>query len=129
MKSIFAPRALTPERAEVVRKVIVAALEAVNPARAVEAVLRLEEDCLWAGNQAYPLASTRRVLLAGVGKAAAAMGQGVMQRLGAQIEAGVLICKHLPQPGEENFPTYIRCLPGNHPVPGEDSQESTRQLA
>ena len=125
----FAPRALSSEHTMLVSHVMYAALNAVDPTRAVEAVLKLEDNILWVGDRQYRLDNYAHILLVGVGKAAPAMGRGVVNRLGSRIEKGLLICKHLPAPDDAPFPPQIHCLQGNHPVPAQDSLNSAGQLA
>ena len=56
-----------------VTRILAAALEAVDPAAAVEQHLRREGDLLHVGNQTYDLTSYERVLLVGAGKAGVPM--------------------------------------------------------
>jgi len=125
----FKPAALTSERADVVKKVMDAALGAVDPAQAVALNMHLQNDLLYVADTPYTLSEYAQIIAVGVGKAAPAMARGLLNVLGERVKNGVLICKHLPPMQDSLFPKGIVCLPGDHPVPGQDSLKSALQLA
>ncbi len=64
-----------------------AAVDAVRSDRLVRENLRVEGERLMVGNEALPLASIRRIVVVGAGKAGAGMAAGVEQALGPRLLA------------------------------------------
>lgn len=120
---------LTPQQSGIINRVLTAALEAVDPRLAVQHALVLQDQKLILSNgQSIDLFETRRIRLVGVGKAAQAMAQGVLDQLGERITEGLIITKHRLG-SEVPLPERIRVLLGGHPVPSEESVQSTLALA
>jgi len=109
------PGALRREHLERIR---IAALDAVEPARAVARFLARDGDVLRAGEARLPLASRASVRLVAAGKAATAMTESAAPVLGERLERGVLVTKrgHL---GGRSIPPAVRRLEAGHPVPDE----------
>lgn len=78
---------------EVVKRVLFAALRAVDPATAVARFLEREGDLLFAGGRSYDLSRYRRVFIVGAGKAAAPMTKAAARILGDRLSGGLIICK------------------------------------
>ena len=118
-----------------------ASLVAVDPRALVSRCLKLEGDVLRvrAGGVSrgvsgdvsrdvfcdYDLSTFSRVLVLGLGKAAAAMAQAVEDVLGSRITAGLIAVK----PGHEAALGHIRQVPGGHPIPDESSVRAAALLA
>lgn len=101
------------------------ALRALDPYLLVRDNLRLEKERLyWGSNFLVDLKDYRRVLLAGLGKAAPLMAQGVLDVLGETVQAGLIVSHHFPS----SLPKKIRTLRGSHPIPDEKSLEAGKAL-
>ena len=70
-----------------------AALNAVDPRKAIRNVLTLRGDMLHVGDGEYPLVRRDRLVVVGAGKAGATMAQAVEEILGDRIDAGLVITK------------------------------------
>ena len=103
------------------------ALEAVSPGRVIREHVAREGASLRIGDETYPLAG-RRVLLLGAGKASAAMAQELETILGDALTAGVVVTRY-----DYSVPTKrVRVYEGGHPLPdanGAAGAEAVRVLA
>lgn len=104
-----------------------AALQAVDPRRAVEQYLQRIGQTLTVAGQGYSLAEYRRVFLVGVGKASVAMAQAVAAILGDSLYKGVIITKNLPEEMPSELGRVEVCR-GSHPIPTEESLRSTQRV-
>ena len=95
------------------QNILAAALEAVDPYKAVRAALEAP-DAPTRG----ALAAARRVVVVALGKAACPMARAARDVLGERISRGVIVTKagHAPAP-----PEGFRIVIGGHPVPDEGS--------
>jgi glycerate 2-kinase len=118
---------LSPEQAETIRRVLGAALQAVDPRQAVVRSLVIDGDLLKAAGQTVDLRDYQRIRLVGVGKAVVAMAQGAVDVLGGLARDGLLIAKHRPEDAAR-LPDRIAVRLGGHPVPSSDSVTSTQEL-
>ena len=89
-----------------------AALAAVDPARALRALLRLEGNTLFIGDAAVALGD-RRVFVLGAGKATIGMAALLDELLGARIADGAVVVKH----GQGRTLRHIEVIEAAHPVP------------
>jgi glycerate 2-kinase len=108
------------------RRVLGAALAAVEPRRAVRAALRLEAGALVVGGRRYSLAGVRRVLVVGAGKAAAPMAAAVEDVLpgNAPTVEGLVIV-----PYGQSAPTRsVRVAEAAHPIPDQAGAAAARAL-
>lgn len=111
-------------RREAGRQIFAAALAAAEPAAAVRAHLRRDGERLLAGDAIYDLSRFQRVLIAGAGKAGAAMSAAVVELLGDRIADGVVVVKEghaAPVPG-------VRVYEAGHPTPDAAGVAATREL-
>ena len=99
-------------------RIRVAAVAAVEPARAVARFLSRDGDLLRAGEASVPLAAGASVRLVAAGKAAAAMAAAAAQVLGGRLERGVLVTKRGHLAGHA-LPSSIETLEAGHPVPDD----------
>jgi len=118
-----------------VARILAAGVQAVEPGEAVRRCLRREGAHLSVAGRDYDLAGFRRVFVLGIGKASAAMAEAVQAAIGAEMEGGVVITKHLPQKGKQktkkakiktknvssNGPGRVEFVEGGHPLPDERS--------
>ncbi len=82
-----------PERRGRIVRVLEAALAAVDPAAATQAVLARNGDLLTVAGTRYDLNRYRRLIVLGAGKAGAPMTQAVEAVLGDRIHAGLVVVK------------------------------------
>lgn len=103
-----------------------AAVDAAQPARAIERHLRIERGVLHAGARRYRLDRYRRVFITGCGKATASLAAAVEKLLGARrIEGGVIVVKD-----EHTAPLKrIEIVESSHPVPDERGVMGARRVA
>lgn len=104
-------------------RIRVAALAAVEPARAVARLLSLEDGVLRAGDARVPLAGDASVRVVAAGKAAAAMTEAAAAAIGDRLERGVLVTKH-GHLGGRTLPPGVRSFEAGHPVPDETGREA-----
>ncbi len=116
------------ERHEQISAVVYAALQAADPAAAVQRSVRRDGNLLFVGQTSYDLDAARRVLVIGVGKAVLAMAAGMAAVLGDRLDGGLLISKHALGQEDPSLPSSLTVIVGEHPVPGEGSLEATRAL-
>jgi len=103
-----------------------AALGAVNPARAVARVLRLDGPTLRVGEWACDLSPARRLIVVGAGKASAGMAAAAEALLGEHIAAGWVNVPHGYEPAHPS--QRITVHPAGHPIPDEASLEGTQRI-
>ncbi len=122
---------------EVVQRILATALEAVEPAAAVERHLRREGDTLLLGERSYDLNEYRRVRVIGAGKAGAPMARAAARILGERLEGGVVVVKEgytgwtgLAQEADSaaSLPAGIDLLEAGHPIPDERSLAAGRRV-
>lgn len=116
------------------RRLLNAALHAIDPAAAVQRVLQRSGDLLTVGSQSYNLADYMRVLVVGAGKAGIPMTQGVASVLRDVLFDGLVVVK---DEGNNSFARLhavlqdcapVALVPASHPIPDERSLAATRSL-
>lgn len=112
------------EHREQVLAICNAALEAVNPTRAVKTHVTLKGDILLIGRRRYDLRGYRRILVVGAGKASAAMAVALEDVLGDRISAGAVNVKY----GYTAPTRYISICEAGHPIPDEAGLKGTRHI-
>ncbi len=112
---------------ERVRRILQAALDAVEPGAAVRRALRREGDTLLAGERAWDLRAIRRVYLVAAGKASIPMAQAAAALLGERLYAGAVITRR-GQALPDVLPEPLRLFEASHPVPAADGVRATRQV-
>lgn len=111
---------------EVVLHVINAALEAVDPEKAVLNCVTLRNHEIIIGDITHDLNKVKNIFVVGAGKGAAAMTKGVHRLLGDRLTGGLVIVKHLD---DSVAPIdNVKFILGDHPVPGTKSVKSSREL-
>lgn len=102
-----------------------AALDAVDPARAVQRALKRDGNTLIINGHAYTIAPPSRLFIVGMGKAAARMAAAVHTIAGDLITQGCVITKY----GHTNAETgRIRVYEAAHPVPDEAGVAATHAM-
>jgi glycerate 2-kinase len=112
-------------RGAAVARVLAATLRAVDPAVAVQNMLRRDSTGIWVADQVYPLLATRRVVVLAIGKAGAPMLRAASNILGDCVTQTLAVVKegHSEQLSN-NFPT----IEAGHPVPDSRSMAAAIQV-
>jgi glycerate 2-kinase len=117
---------------DVVKRVLLAALRAVDPAIAVAQHLTREGDLLIVNGRTYDLRLFKRVWLVAAGKAGAPMAHAAARILGGFLSGGVVIVKNY-QDGDENssepIPARVILYEAGHPVPDQRGVDATQQIS
>ena len=114
-----------------IRRVLGAALQAVEPGAAVRRWMARKENTLYLAEYEYPLHRYRRVLLVGVGKAAVPMATAAAEILGAYFSEGILLTKegyanNLTGP---NDLSGLMIMEAGHPIPDERGVKGARYIS
>jgi hydroxypyruvate reductase len=104
------------------------ALEAVEPAAAVDRHLQRTGDWLTAGEKRYNLSRIKRILIVGAGKASEPMARAVVGILGDAFTSGIVIVKEGWHQADDTLPPGLRVLEASHPIPDERGVQATREV-
>lgn len=102
-----------------------AALRAVDPVAAVGRALSREGDRLRVGERVYDLRRTRRVVVVGLGKAAAQMTRAVEEIFADRVEAGLAVTAD----GCAVPTTRVEVVEAGHPVPDARGLAAAHRIA
>ncbi|MFH1524552.1 MAG: glycerate kinase [Chloroflexota bacterium] len=105
------------QQGQSIARILAAAVNAVEPGKAVGRFVQRDGDTLTVSDRAYDLSAFRRVVLLGIGKAAVSMSAALAEILGNHLSEGLVIKKHAPI----ILHPPLTIIQGNHPVPGDDS--------
>ena len=108
--SILTPNPTTRQR---ITAVLEAALVAVDPVQATQAVVQRQGDTLTVAGQSYALDRFQRILVVGAGKAGAPMAQAIEAVLGDRIRDGLVVVKT----GHSAPTEKIEVVEASHPRP------------
>ena len=97
------------------RKIFMAGVERVEPARAVKSFVHLEDDTLTVNMREYDLNQIENIYTVGAGKAAAPMALAVEQILGNRLNEGLINTKY----GHGLPLNRIKLKEAGHPLPDE----------
>lgn len=104
--------------------ILQAALDAVNPARAVAAALTRAGDTLAIAGETLPLRDFNHIYVVGAGKAAVPMTQAVEEILGDRVTAGLVVTKT-----DHGGPTArVEVREAGHPVPTQAGVDAGRDI-
>ncbi len=124
-------------RGEAVKRILAAAIGAVDPRNAVKRYLVKTAESIRVGQKTYPLAEIERVLVAGFGKASIPMAQACAEILGERLSAGIVISKSegkskkLEVGSEQSvagLPSSVKILSASHPVPDERGAAAAQEI-
>jgi glycerate 2-kinase len=101
-----------------------AALQAVDPYRAVTRVLRSTGRTLDIGGTLYDRTSFDRIIVLGAGKATARMAEAVEKTVGKSIAGGLIIVKY----GHRGNLSIIEQIEAGHPIPDEAGMRGTARI-
>ncbi|WP_461209476.1 glycerate kinase type-2 family protein [Desulfocurvus sp. DL9XJH121] len=99
-------------------------LEAVSPAPALHAALKIEGDVLTVDGRRYDLARYDRVFVLGAGKASAAMAETMESILGPRLHRGLVATKY----GHGVPLRATEIMESGHPVPDEAGHRAARAI-
>jgi glycerate 2-kinase len=117
---------MTPA-ARVAERIWRAALDAVDPYRAVQRAVSVDGDTLRVGGAVFDLPG-RRIRIVGGGKAAVPMTEALVDLLGDRIDSGLVIAKR--GHGEDRVALgKIAIRAGGHPLPDADGVSAVREIA
>lgn len=110
---------------QVIRRWFDAALETVEPQRAVASSLALDHDMLRVGGEAIPLTPDGRVIVIAIGKAASGMASGARDVLRSRIDRGIVLTKygHARDAGDG-----FEVFEASHPAPDQAGLDATRRI-
>ncbi len=108
-------------------RLVRAALDAVDPVRAVHEAVQREGNLLRVGTAAYDLGDYEHVYLIGGGKAGAPMAQAMAEILGPVLTGGWVNVKegHL---AEGDLPPGLVIYEAGHPIPDERGQRGAAEV-
>jgi len=104
--------------------ILAAALQAADPAQALQRHVRRDGDRLQVDGQSYDLAQCDEVRLIAVGKAAAPMASAALALMGDRVSRAVVVTKYGHLAGHvwpANTPRDFALIESAHPVPDENS--------
>ncbi len=119
---------LNSPHSQAVNPILRAALESVDPYQCTLQNTVVKERELRIGKVQYHLEDFDNIYLIGTGKAILPMALAVGDRLSNRIKGGVLIGKYDNPELQRKLVPGIRYCIGGHPIPSQQSLESTRSL-
>jgi glycerate 2-kinase len=112
------------EPREILTKIFMAGLRAVDPEEAVRRHVELVGNRLRAGGHFYPLDRFDRIIVIGAGKGTAPMARALEDILGERLTRGSIIVKY----GHGLPLQKIRVLEAGHPVPDQAGLDATQGM-
>lgn len=129
MMTVFDPAVLKTgqarERREQALAVLSAALEAVDPVKAIRRQVSLSDQTLGIGERTYDLGRYRHIYVIGGGKASGSMAQAIEQVLGQQVTDGLVNVKY----GYGAETEIVHVNEAGHPLPDAAGLAGTKQMA
>ncbi len=110
-----------------VQRILAAALQAADPAAAVETHLKRRALRLEVAGRDYNLDAYRRVFLVGAGKAGAPMTRAAASILGDRLTQGVVVVKE-GYLGSDDLPGQVSILEAGHPIPDERGVQGGQRI-
>jgi len=110
-----------------IARILAAAIDAVDPDKAVANCLKQDKNHLQVGGQSYDLNRVQRVFLIGFGKASLPMGQAAEKIIGDRLTQGVLISKTHPSKFTIRH-SSLTIVEASHPVPDERGVEGAQHI-
>jgi glycerate 2-kinase len=116
-------------RGETIARILSAALDAVDPAAAVNRFLRREGNLLDANGRTYDLDLCRHIYLVGAGKAGAPMARAAASIIGDKLTCGRVVVKegYADLEGEPADPR-VEIMQAGHPLPDERGVAACRRI-
>jgi glycerate 2-kinase len=108
----------------IAREIIRDGLNAVDPIILIRDQIRYEPDTLTVKGTTFDLSVYRHIHLIGAGKASYNQYKGIKRLLGKRLFGGVIVSPDTCSPSGRR----VRCMNGNHPVPGPDSYQAGKAV-
>ena len=108
----------------VLRGLLRAGLKAVDPAEAVRRSVRRRGPLLQVGAVTYDLRRYERIMVAGAGKATAAMAAELERILGDRLQSGVVVVPH----GHRTALQITEALEAGHPLPDQAGLRAAQRV-
>ena len=112
-------------RSKDMNRILIGALDSVDPNQCIKRVLKIKGSSLIIKDQEIDLQKVNRIFVIGVGKAVLPMALAATGVLGELISEGTLISKHEDSEIQSKLNSHIKVLIGSHPVPSENSVKAT----
>lgn len=110
-------------------QVMTAALEAVDPSKAVSAHLHRDGNRLFVAGRSYDLAAYKRVYLFGAGKAGVPMARAAREVIGRSLAGGLVIVKDGYAGDTADLEAWgVEIVEAGHPIPDQRGQESAVRM-
>jgi glycerate 2-kinase len=109
---------------EMLTRIFMAGLKAVDPEEAVRRHVELVGSRLRVGEHFYPLDRFERIIVIGAGKGTAPMAKALEDILGERLSSGLIIVKY----GHGLPLQKIRVLEAGHPVPDQTGLDATQGM-
>ena len=111
-----------------IKRILSAALEAANPQKAVQKVLKKEKNLLKIKEQSYPLDDIDNIYLIAFGKAAPAMASAARTILGNVLSGGIVVSKYPIKEKTSEVFSHLNFHLAAHPVPDERSLAAGEEI-
>ena len=109
---------------EVVQRILASAIQAVEPATAIQNYVLRQDNILTVDGQNYDLSLFDNLYLIAIGKASQAMSESLASILGEKLSQAFVVPKQLFSSADGRF----HIIAGGHPVPNENSELAGRML-
>ena len=115
------------DRGETIQIILQAALQAVDPAEAVNRHMQIKDNKLTISGFSYDLDKIQRIRLVGAGKAGFPMTLAASKILGKRLNEGIVIVKegYMGDPAQS---PEIMFVEAGHPIPDERGVSGTRRI-
>lgn len=110
------------------RKILNAAIQAVDPYRCVLNTIRVDNNQLIIEDQQISLDEFARIFTIGFGKSAVLMAKGLIDIFGPRLDSAFVITKDKKFLAANGYHNKLIVKLGGHPVPSEDSIDGTKAL-
>ena len=110
-------------------KIMTSALDAVDPYEATQRHLERQGNRLDLNGASFNLAQYQQVYLVGAGKAGVPMARAVVECLGEQVKAGLVIVKDGYAPDDDDLTAAgVEIVEAGHPIPDERGRYGTLRI-
>lgn len=110
-------------------KIMTSALDAVDPYEATQRHLKRQGNRLDLNGASFNLAQYQQVYLVGAGKAGVPMARAVVESLGEQVKAGLVIVKDGYAPDDDDLTAAgVEIVEAGHPIPDERGRYGTLRI-
>ncbi len=116
-----------PHRRRRLLPILDAALDAVEPAKAVHRAVRWERDAFWVDGKKYELDAFERIVVLAFGKAATPMAQAVRHGLRHRLDHGLVITKYGHGPDDPRSLAPLTVVEAAHPEPDAQGVAAARR--